>query len=153
MSTHDIDPELLAAAADIGRRILAQDNRSTDAPLFVVQEKRRFYGLDPEWADADEIVWIDTANDSVEAVPEEHDRLEAAWDEYGYEPDGWARTSFKDEWHFVTACFTEAGCKEYVRANAHNHRGELRIYADGSYRNEEWRAVRRLLIAIAGGAP
>lgn len=139
--------EAEARIAEIGRALLTQDNRATDAPLFIVEEKRRVHGFDPAYSD--QIAWIDTANDYEEASPEEHARLEAQWARRRPRPDGWTRTAYQDEWHFVTACFTEAGCQEYIRRNGHNHRGELRIYAAGSYRNEEFRAVRAFLIERA----
>ena len=146
-----LDPALLGEIARIAQRLCTQDNRLTEAPIFIVEEQHRVYGFDPAYGRP--IVWIDTANDSVEADPEEHARLEAEWDESGDEPDGWTRTAYQDDWRFVTACFTEAGCAEYIRINGHNHRGTLRIYAAGSYRNEEFRVVRRLLLALSGGTP
>jgi hypothetical protein len=76
--------------------------------------------------------------------------MEAAHDNGEDEPDGWFRTAYQDTWHFVTACFTEAGCNDYIRLNGHNHRGKLRVYADSSYRNEEFRAVRAFLMGLAG---
>ena len=57
---------------------------------------------------------------------------------------------YQDTWHFVTACFTEVGCNDYIRLNGHNHRGKLRVYADSSYRNEEFRTVRAFLMGLAG---
>jgi hypothetical protein len=57
-------------------------------------------------------------------------------------------------WDFVTACFTEQGCKDYLARDGHNLK-EPRIYAAGSYRNSEWQAVRNYLAALAaqdGGA-
>lgn len=143
-----LDPDLLAAVVEIGQRVATQGNRATDAPIFIVEEKRRTYGFDPAYSDR--VAWIDSDGDEADA--EQHARLEAAWEEDGDEPEGWTRTSYQDAWHYVTACFTEAGCAEYIRRNGHNHRGELRIYAAGSYRNDEFRTVRRLLLALAGGA-
>lgn len=134
--------------AEIGNLLRTQDNRITDAPLFIVQEQRRTYGFDPAYGG--NIVWIDSANDSVEATPEEHAEMEAAHDNGEDEPDGWFRTAYQDTWHFVTACFTEAGCNDYIARNGHNHRGKLRVYADSSYRNEEFRAVRAFLMGLAG---
>lgn len=136
--------------AEIGRLIRTQDNRATDAPLFIVQEQRRTYGFDPQFADDSEIAWLDGCNDSVEATPEEHAKMEAAWQEDEEEPEGWARTAYQDTWHFVTACFTEKGCDDYIALNGHNHRGKLRVFADSSYRNEEWRTVRAFLMGLAG---
>lgn len=142
-----IDPALAEQIVAIGRRLQTQDNRATDAPIFIVQEKRRVYGFDPAYSD--DVVWIDDEGD--EADSEKRAELEAAYDEDDEEPDGWTRTHYEDRWEYVTACFTEAGCQEYIRLNGHNHRGELRVYAAGSWRNAEFRAVRELLIALAGG--
>ena len=134
------------AISEIARILRTQDNRATDAPIFIVEEKRRVYGFDPAYADKDEIVWIDSEGDEADA--EKRASLEAAWDEDGEEPEDWTRTAYKDEWHFVTACFTEKGCLDYIARNGHNHRGELRTYAAGSYRNEEWRTVRSFLMSL-----
>lgn len=144
-----------ARMTEIGQLIHTQDNRATDTPIFIVEEQRRTYGFDPDYTE-DHVAWIDMANDHVEATPEEHTKLEAQWGEDGIEPDGWTRTAYQDAWHFVTACFTEQGCKDYIAANGHNHRGALRVYAAGSWRNEEWRAVAKFLaelaeLATAGG--
>jgi hypothetical protein len=51
-------------------------------------------------------------------------------------------------WEFVTACFTEEGCKEYLRQDGHNLRGEVEIFVAGGYRNDEWEAVREHLKGI-----
>ena len=134
-----------SAITEIGRLIREQDNRATDAPIFVVEEKRRQYGLDPSYADDHEIVWLDSENDYEEATPEERTWLEKLDDNGEDVPGRWTRTAYKDNWHFVTACFTEQGCKDYITLNGHNHK-ELRIYAAGSWRNEEWRTVRKFLM-------
>ena len=152
MTLSNLSPDLAEQIAEIASRLATQDNRCTDCPIFIVQEKRRTYGFDPQWSDDSEIVWQDSENDYEEAGPEEHARLEALYDEGEDIPGKWVRTAYQDTWEYVTACFTETGCAEYIRRNKHNHRGELRIYAAGSWRNDEWRAVRDLLLAI-GGAP
>lgn len=144
----NIDPKLLAKVQEIAARLVTQDNRATDCPIFIVQEKRRVYGFDPAYSD--KVAWINSDGD--EADSEEHARLEAEYEETYEEPEGWTRTAFEDEWHYVTACFTEAGCDEYIQRNRHNHRGELRSYAASSYRNDEFRVVRDFLLAIGGGA-
>lgn len=146
----NIPPDLAEQIAEIAKRLATQDNRATDCPIFIVQEKRRVYGMDPEYADDDAIAWLDCENDYDQADPEEHARLEALFDEGEDIPGKWTRTAYQDTWEYVTACFTEAGCAEYIRRNKHNHRGELRIYAASSYRNDEFRAVRDLLLAIGG---
>lgn len=129
------------ALAKIAHLIRTQDNRATDAPMFIVQERKRDYGYDCDFCD--EHVWLDTENDYVEATPAEVRNLESG------KMDGrrWQKTGYKDRWEFVTACFTEQGCKDFIAADGHNH-GELRIYAAGSYRNHEFRFVRDFIKAI-----
>ena len=50
---------------------------------------------------------------------------------------------------FVTACFTEQGCKDFLARDGHNHRRPF-IYAFGSYRNGEYQAVRNILKSLPG---
>ncbi len=54
----------------------------------------------------------------------------------------------RDRWENCQPFLTEAGAKEYIRINGHNL-GETRIYAEGSYRNAEWRFMRELILALA----
>jgi hypothetical protein len=137
------------SAAAIGKQIATQDNACTHEPLFVVEEQRRFYGLDPEYASDDEIAWLD--EDHAEADAEKRKELEAKWDENDEEPDGWTRTAYVNQWHFVTACLTKEGADEYIRTNGHNHKGKLRVYVHSLYRNAETIAVRAHLLALAKG--
>lgn len=130
--------------AEIGHLIRTQDNRITDAPLFIVQEQKRTYGFDPAYSD--KFVWLDCEGDEVDA--EEQARIEKLRDNGEVIQVGWTRTAYQDEWHFVTACFTEAGCNDYIARNGHSHRGKLRVFADSSYRNEEFRAVRAFLMGL-----
>ena len=124
----------------IGELIRTQDNRITDAPMFIVQEKKREYGYDPDYSD--DSVWLDSENEYREAT-----EAQSIWlDSLAETTSGWVKTGYKDRWEFVTACFTEQGCKDFIAADGHNH-CELRIYADGSYRNAEFRAVREYLMS------
>jgi len=120
-----------------------QDNRITDNPLFAVQQKRRFGGVDSEYADAS--VWI---VDGSEVDAEEAARLGALRESGESVPDDCKRLGYIDRWEFVTGCFTEQGCKDYIRANGHNLH-EPRIYAYGSYRNAEFIALRKWLMALS----
>jgi len=134
--------------AAIGKLIATQDNRATDQPLFIVQQKRRVYGIDPDYGG--EVVWLHC--DGFEADEKEFVQLEAAHDNGDDDPENWTRISFHDYWEFVTACFTEQGCKDYIARDGHNL-NEPRIYAAGSYRNSEFRAIRNWLLSLAAGAP
>ncbi len=129
----------------IGHQIATQDNQYTDQPIFIVQQKRMVTGFDPRYLDDDQIGWFDC--DGM-ATPEEAKNLEAEYQQSYKEPDGWYRTGFSTYWEFVTACFTEQGCMDYLAINGHNLT-EPRIYAYGSDRNNEFRTVREYLLGLA----
>ncbi len=155
----EMDMEQYKLLQAIGQDIRNQDNRCTDAPIFIVREKKRIYGVDPDYDSSHVVVWIDHENDHAEADAEEHARLEEVWEESGDVPDQWTRTAYKEHWEFVTACFTEAACIEYLRCNGHNL-GETqitsvdpRVFAASSFRNDEFRVVRKFLKTLVPNAP
>lgn len=129
---------------EIGRLLATQNNRITDQPLFIVQQKRS-YVTDDDYSERYE--WRETeSGDHIEASPLRAARLELLHKHYRETP-GWQRFAMFDVWEFVTACFTEQGCKDYLRINGHNLK-ETRIYADGSFRNHEYQAVRSWLLSL-----
>jgi hypothetical protein len=132
------------ALKEISRLIATQDNRATDCPIFAVQQLVRIYGLEADYA-GDNIAWI-SDDDCIEASAEEAAALEAKYQESYEVPKGWSRTHYSDTYEFVTACFTEQGCKDHIQVNGHNL-NQPRIYAYGSFRNEEWKIVRDALLA------
>jgi hypothetical protein len=138
--------------AEIGRLIATQNNRITDSPIFIVQQKRK-YVTDDGYNDC-EYEWHETESGEYGGPEDdaEHDRLEAHFAETREEPDGWKRLPMFHVWEFVTACFTEQGCNDYIARNGHNLH-EPRIYAEGSYRNEEFRTVRKFLMSLAAPHP
>jgi hypothetical protein len=138
-------PDILAK---VGALIKTQNNRYTDQPMFIVQQKQIITGIDTGYTD--QIAWLDA--DSMLTSGEEFDTFEANYKEDLTEPDGWTRMGYHEQWEFVTACFTEQGCKDYIAINGHNLK-EPRIYADGSYRNHEFQEMRKALIACSSPTP
>lgn len=130
----------------IGELIRNQDNRITDQPIFIVQQKVKDYGYDADHS-FDGYEWINPDNDHAEADERQAGRLDALAKGHR-ETAPWERVYFKERWDFVTACFTEQGCLDYMKRNGHNLKGP-RIYADGSFRNEEYRSVRNFLMDLA----
>lgn len=129
---------------DISELLRTQDNRCTDQPMFVVQEKVRDWGYSSDYAE--DYKWHNRDDIEDEADEEKVAELEAldnACDDTGT----WEKLYYRYRWEFVTACFTEKGCKDYIEINRHNHRGKLRIYAEGSFRNDEFRRVRNALMS------
>jgi hypothetical protein len=141
-------PDILST---VGALIKTQDNRFTDQPMFVVQQKRTYVTEDGynncrhEWRETE-------SGEYSEADEQQAEQLERAFQDDLLEPDGWKRFAVFDVWEFVTACFTERGCKDFIAINGHNLK-EPRIYAEGSYRNHEFQDVRKALIACASPTP
>lgn len=104
--------------------------------MFCVQEKQTVYGMDPRWTDNP--IWIDTSDD-VQEVPEPAD---------GEETETIEKCGKFEYWKTVMVAFTEEGCREYLRLNGHNHRGETRIYAESFRRCPEMLAVRAYLVSL-----
>lgn len=129
---------------ELGQKIRAQDNRATSSPLFIVQERKRIYGVDPDYTD--DYVWCYDIGGEVldDEVTSLLDKLEAAISDI---PDGYEKVGCIDTWEFVTACFTEKACEDYIRANRHNLE-EPRIYTDSANRNNEYNMVRDYLISL-----
>ena len=132
---------LSSSIIQIGERLKSQDNHCTEEPIFIVQSKRRIYGIDTQYTDDAE--WID--NEGEEADKETKEKLEDKYLEDGLEEiDGYVRTAVLDIWEFRTACFTEVGAKNYIAKMAHRL-NEPRIFVESAYRNEEWKEVRAFL--------
>ncbi len=125
----------------IGELIRTQDNRITDQPMFVVFQKREIIGSDEH--SPSRICWV---RDGEEVNPLRALRLEILYQD-GRDTSNYDRYAMQEVDEFVTACFTEHGCKEYLRQNGHNLRLPY-IYACGSFRNNEYQLVRNWLAGI-----
>jgi hypothetical protein len=135
--------------ADIAADLATQDNECTANPQFVVQKHERIWGIDSRYTE--DFAWVDYENDTAVADETTTKKLEALHDE-SYDDkieledgDGetikWTRVGYRDQWTFVTACLTRAGCDEYLRLNGHNL-GTTRIFVEGETRNKEWETLR-----------
>ncbi|EHT05866.1 hypothetical protein HMPREF9694_05414 [Klebsiella michiganensis] len=135
--TVKLPPELYT----IGELIRTQDNRITDQPMFVVFQKREIIGSDEH--SPSRICWV---WDGEEVSELRAKRLEALYQD-GRDTRGYDRYAMQEVDDFVTACFTENGCKDFLRQNGHNLRQPY-IYACGSFRNNEYQLVRNWLAGI-----
>lgn len=125
---------------EISTNLKTQDNRITAEPIFLLQVKVREEGFDSGYSDSQ--CWINFDNEVI--YDDDKDFVEPEgkeWDNFGY----------RDRWETVTMCFTEEGCKRYMKINGHNvkpraFRGEWRIYVDTLYRNEEMINIRKALM-------
>ena len=124
----------------ISDNIRTQDNRATSHPLFAVMQKREIV-VDGDY-DHDRFVWVD--EEGQEATDHQKRRLDLFIKNFREPPEKWRHLAVKEINEFVTACFTEQGCKDYLDANGHNLRYPF-IYAFSAYRNAEFIAVREWL--------
>lgn len=124
----------------ISESLKTQDNRITDQPMFVVFEKREIIGSDEH--SPSRIAWC---RDGEEVSELRAKRLEALHQDCRGTLD-YYRYAMQEIDVFVTACFTEQGCKDYLSLNGHNLRLPY-IFAAGSYRNNEYQQVRNWIIS------
>jgi len=125
----------------IGELIRTQDNRLTSYPLFIVQQKKRIWGMNSDYCENYE--WIDAHDPEIVADCIQRAGLDAL-SECGTDIFTWSKVYYVDLWEFVTACFTEQACDDYIAANGHNLT-EPRIYVASMYRNREMIAIREML--------
>ena len=123
----------LAKLRPIAERLRTQDGRATADPMFAVQEERKEYGYDSDYAE--DSVWV--------AYDDAGEYSEVAAGTLGAR-----QVYYKEVWHTVTVAFTEAACAAYIRQNKHNL-GETRIYAHSLYRNYEMIDIRAWLMSLA----
>lgn len=130
----------------IGELLRTQDNRITHNPIFIIEEEEKIWGVDSEY-DYDGRIWINHDYDYDEI---EDERLLKVLDyryQYGEDIKNYGVVFYRTAWKFVTACFTEKGCEDFIKIDGHNH-GKLRIYAHGSYRNAEFNTIRDYLMGL-----
>ncbi|RJT26884.1 ead/Ea22-like family protein [Buttiauxella izardii] len=137
--------ELPDEFARIAENLRTQDNRITSHPVFVIFQKEEM--VVSEEFDHDRIAWVWECGDG-EVEDRTARRLEAL--HKGCRGTrGYSRYAMKSIKRFVTACFTEDGCKDYLRQNGHNL-NEPFIYVHSAYRNDEWRVIRNWLMTVGG---
>ena len=96
-----------------------QNNRATAHPLFIVYEKERIYGVDPDFHD-------DVFHDDV------FEEMEI---------------NYIEKNRFVSAHFTEAAAERYIAENNHNLEKPF-VYAASMYMCHEMIAIREFLMGI-----
>ena len=131
---------------EISKNIKTQDNRITSYPMFVFQQLKRDWGYDEAYSD--DFQWVNGDDSEEEADKERVEDLELMRDDFT-DTAPWYKCYYKDRWEFVTACFTEKGCQNYLNRNKHNL-GKTRIYVESGWRNDEYNTVRKMLMELEG---
>lgn len=169
---------LSPALTEIGQRIVWDDHQNdhcTADPIFVVQQRKRIYGIEMDYDP--QIVWLH-GDEYTELGPEQSAIAEEYFGECGRGPafiaDGVAygalheadpnaamdaveapdyvsnlrRLGYIDIWEFVQPFFTRQGAEAYIKSQAHRLT-DPRVYVASAYRNPEWQGVREWLKADA----
>ena len=147
---YDALEALLEPLKRIAERMRGQDNRTTSHPIFMVQQKRRIYGV--EFGYEEGRVWlydgVEVANDQkgLDNFLRENELDEDECMDRG----GLIEMGYRDIWESVQPFFSQKAADRYIERNRHNLT-EPRVYIYSAYRNEEWQAVRDVLLKIEEG--
>lgn len=135
--------------ARIGDLLKTQDNRCTADPVFVVFSKQEI--VVDEGYDYDRIILVDDEGDEIEGLKAE--RLERLHEGYrDIDEDKYRRLAVKAIDQFETACFTEQGCKDFLKIQGHNLKRPF-IYAHSFWCNQEMLDLRNLMLNAAKNQP
>lgn len=143
---------------EMSELINAQDNRITADPLFCVFQKRTIV-VDEDY-DYDRIVWADgEGNEASDTETEKLNKLRAdvdgdycAENEIEWDSVEWRRLAIKEIDEFVTACFTEQGCKDFLATQGHNLYKPF-TYVTSLFRNIEMIQLRNWIAGMAKQGP
>jgi len=143
----------------------------TADPIFLVQEEKRVWGMDTEYAEGTAYVEQDSGDyheyealqDYIKELDEDqvaalhHDaehvcdeRLDALDDDdllYLLNHKGYSISlaGYVDRWEYVSAHFTMQAAEDYIRHNKYRH-GKLRVYVDSQYRCYEFNTIIKAIL-------
>lgn len=139
--------------SELSREMSTQDSHVPSNPIYIVQQRRRIYGIDPKIAGAN-FVWLDLRQDGARVDADTERRLEEEYQETFACPEEYYRTGFVDRWDFVQPFFTRRGATEFIEDNA-TWLVDPRIVVNSARRNHEWRTVRQVILSVqvGGNAP
>jgi len=129
--------QLRETLTTMAAQMRAQDNLGTNLPIFVVRQKRRIYGVDPDHHSKAVRRWFNEDGDEVS-------KEEAAATIMVDGEAQYTRVWCIDIDENVQPFFTKKAAQAYIDANRHNL-DRPHIYVESGYRNVEWQAVRELL--------
>lgn len=136
-------PQVPESIVEIGRRMLAdtKDNTHYTAdPLFLVEKRLDIFGIDTDYAPR--IAWID--EDGHEAVGDEAEALEKAYQETGEVPEVYTRTGAEERWEYVDTYLTQQAAEARINGGP-----DGRVMVESACRNNEMKLVREFLMFLA----
>jgi len=136
----------------IGAKMLKQNNRATQYPIFVVvQDERRYVGYDGNWTHTERREDNDEEDICEECLEKYHNN-----EELPEECDNCSTQCFayyyieKQVPMLEPGCFfTAEACEEHIRLNSY-HYNNPKSYAISAWRNPEMQTVMKNLIKLTG---
>ncbi len=126
-----------------------QNNRGTQYPLFVIQDKIKVYGAS-DWKDEMERNSdSDQHCEDCSKIAEEKGELPDTCEEDDCGDDCFNHYSW--EWQFdlrAGVFFTEEACNNHIKQNDYHYHKDVRSYVAGAWRNEEMVAVMQSVLKL-----
>ena len=128
---------------ELAHELKTQDNACTADPVYLVMEKRRLYGVAPEfYEDAGLAVYRDEIT-----LHEGEEGYEEALNDMTLDGDGYQIHWISQD---VPVAFflTRKAAQEYVDTQSYRHRYELFVWVDSAVRNFEIKALRKAVMEM-----
>lgn len=143
-----------------------EDHYTADA-IFIVQARRRIYGIDSDYTDTQCVVFDGTCWHSPEEYwgdledDEKRELDEKADDEFGSaflsldERDQWrclaelpehTVTGWDETWEYVNSHFTKDAAEAFIRRKKHDYRDGLRVYVDAQIHCWEYNTIKAAIL-------
>ena len=119
---------------EIAKELRTQDNRATSYPIYLVQERRRIWGMDSAFAE--NYAWVDVDDSENIADDEQAEELE----QREFDDGKWEKVYYKDIFVTDQPFLTLKGAESYMAKERHNLESP-RIFVASGWRNEEWKAL------------
>ncbi|MGE0973191.1 hypothetical protein ACQFN5_28675 (plasmid) [Klebsiella sp. WOUb02] len=132
---------------DISHRLRIQSSQKVSDPLYCVYEQLEII-VDADY-EYDRITWIDDQHR--EAKESQAFQLSQNYKAGKLDNDKWHRVALKEIDVFVTCCFTEHGCKDFIALNRQKLRKPF-IQAKSGLYNVEYQTVRNWLYKLYQGS-
>ena len=136
----------LPTMAEIANRMKNQDHRATAHPIYMVQQRRRYYGIDLDY-DPVNRAWLydgEAVATSEEGL-EEWLRANELTAERAEATGMLVETGYMDVWEWVQPFFSQRAAEDYIDKNRHNLTDPC-VYVASGHRNDEWIGVRQALV-------
>ena len=128
---------------DLAHELKKQDNADTAEPVYLVMERKRLYGVAPEfYEDAGLAVYRDEIT-----LHEGEEGYEEAVNDMTLDGDGYQIHWISQDIP-VAFFLTRTAAQEYIDTQSYRHRYELFVWVDSAVRNFEIKTLRKTIMTL-----